>query len=188
MLFADSSTVVLFVAEISLTATVRTEEDFDECVRCSPQSVRFCHKLSFCSQTCAICSVFQQWWIMFLLTRIISLSNLTVYTILSCTLSALCFHICGFSVTWISHYSMVQSSASVEIVLLGSVVSCEWGCFDDFVPLASASTLHFWWPCYFHTFLQFEMCITTKDQKIWNKVVVVFSWMYIGDTLQMSFV
>lgn len=34
-----SSTVVLFVAEISLTATVRAEEDFDKRLCCCTQSV-----------------------------------------------------------------------------------------------------------------------------------------------------
>lgn len=72
---------------------------------------------------------------------------------------------------------MVQSSAwdCVGIVLLSSsVVSCEWGCFNDVPPSATASTIHFWYPCYFHTYSMVlfisEMCITTKDKKKCNKV------------------
>lgn len=97
MSFASSPTVVLFSAEISLTATVRAERDFDKCA--VVHTVCFYHKLSFCSQTCALCSVFQQWWIIFLLTCIIAYLTYCIHNTQLYTFSALCFHICGFSVT-----------------------------------------------------------------------------------------
>ena len=52
---------------------------------------------------------------------------------------------------------MVQSSASVEIVLLSSVVSCEWGCFTWFLllRLLQHPQLMSDAPCYFHTYGSF---------------------------------
>ncbi len=39
MSYANSSIVVLFVAKISLMATVHAEEDFDKCLCCCTQTV-----------------------------------------------------------------------------------------------------------------------------------------------------
>lgn len=66
---------------------------------------------------------------------------------------------------------MVQSSASVETVLLNSVVSREWGCFDDISPSAPVSTSISDDHAIFIPMVLFisEMCIATEDQKIWNK-------------------
>lgn len=118
--------------------------------------VRFYHKLSFCSQTFAICSVFEKWWIIFWLTCIISYLTYCIHNTQRYTYFLLCVFIFVASV-W-HRYVITQWYSQVQVlrfVLLNSVVSCEWGCFDDFTPLVPASTLHFWCLCYFHTYGSF---------------------------------
>ena len=111
------------------------------------------HKVqrSFCCQTFAPCSV----------STVVNHISVDVYYLLPNLLytqySTVHFFCFVFSYVWlqcdedISLLNGIQSSASVEIVLLSSVMSREWGCFHDISPLAPASSIHSWCPCYFHT-------------------------------------
>lgn len=103
--------------------------------------------MSFCSVTFAICSVFQQWWIIIWLTRVISYLNL-LYTFFP----ALCFSYIVDSV-W-HRYLITQWYSQVQVLRLYS--STAWCPVSGvaliiLLLLATASTIHFWCPCYFHT-------------------------------------